>query len=453
MNYNVFKEAVEGKRIICFGAGKNAAEALRDVHILPYLDRIYCFVDNDAAKHGTAIDAGDYSFSIKSPECLIGKDDVVVLITVEKYQEIAEQVERTTQGRIRWFSWSLMNARGELDAIFYGVSQSDVNFILIYTPDYCNLGDHAIAVAERVFLKKFFGNRIIEIGSRLWRMGKEIVHEYIKGNDVLFITGGGFMGTMWAINEECIRTVINSFINNHIIIFPQSIYYGDTPADHEDLNLSKKIYNSHTKLLICTREKVSFQLIQELYPLCHNYLIPDMALFLNITGNNRKRDKIGFCMRDDKEGKLEVQQIERLYRSAVAHGMDVVNITNFSSPDSGITHENGERFVFEKLNEYRQCRLIITDRLHGMLFSVITSTPCIVLDNSYHKNRSLYDTWLQEFSYIAFIEEIETADINQMITKLLAISPQSYDSSLFADHYLKLADYICRLKGVIRIDG
>lgn len=452
MNYNDFKEAVEGKRIICFGAGKNAAEVLRDVHILPNLDRIDCFVDNDADKHGTTIISGDYSFIVKSPECLIGKDDIVVLITAERYHEIAQQVEEITRGSIRWFSWSLMHARAELDRIFYGVSRSEINFVLINTPDYYNLGDHAIAMAERAFLKRNFKNRIIEIGSRLCHSGKEIIHEYINEKDVLLITGGGYMGTLWAGNEEVIRNIVRTFKNNHIIIFPQSVFYGDSDKDREDLEKSKMIYNSHKKLLICSREEISYQLMRKMYPMCGHYLIPDMVLSLNAPDTAKKVDRIGFCLRSDKECILEQPDRDRLYEAAASSGLDIVHITNHSSPDSGIAHDNSEPHVYAKLAEYRSCRLIVTDRLHGMVFAAITSTPCIVLDNSYHKNRGLYYTWLKDFDYITFVEDIKTMDAPRIIMELLAMLPRYYDNSVFAGFYLKLADYISRIEGVIRVD-
>jgi pyruvyl transferase EpsO len=38
-------------------------------------------------------------------------------------------------------------------------------------------------------------------------------------------------------------------------------------------------------------------------------------------------------------------------------------------------------------------RVIVTERLHGHVFALLLSLPHIVLDNSYGKTRSVYETW------------------------------------------------------------
>ena len=47
-----------------------------------------------------------------------------------------------------------------------------------------------------------------------------------------------------------------------------------------------------------------------------------------------------------------------------------------------------EEKIEEMLKKYRKCQLVITDRLHGMIFAAITSTPCIALGNYNHKIKS-----------------------------------------------------------------
>lgn len=41
-------------------------------------------------------------------------------------------------------------------------------------------------------------------------------------------------------------------------------------------------------------------------------------------------------------------------------------------------------FYVGNINKYikfRECELVITDRIHGMIFAAITGTPCIALSN------------------------------------------------------------------------
>ena len=57
-----------------------------------------------------------------------------------------------------------------------------------------------------------------------------------------------------------------------------------------------------------------------------------------------------------------------------------------------------EEKIEEMLKKYRKCQLVITDRLHGMIFATITSTPCIALGNYNHKIKSCSET-LEPVSY------------------------------------------------------
>ena len=68
---------------------------------------------------------------------------------------------------------------------------------------------------------------------------------------------------------------------------------------------------------------------------------------------------------------------------------------------------------------YSGCELVITDRLHGMLFSAITNTPCIVFDNSYGKISSLYDTWLKDNNGITFTRQLKSSELRDLILQKL----------------------------------
>lgn len=49
-------------------------------------------------------------------------------------------------------------------------------------------------------------------------------------------------------------------------------------------------------------------------------------------------------------------------------------------------------------------RLLITDRIHGMLFAEITGTPCIAVDNISKKVSGVFE-WMKNCSYITCVEE------------------------------------------------
>ncbi len=59
---------------------------------------------------------------------------------------------------------------------------------------------------------------------------------------------------------------------------------------------------------------------------------------------------------------------------------------------------------FKKWNEFSSVQLVVTDRLHGMVFSAITGTPCIALDNISHKVYGAYQ-WLSYLPYLRFLQQ------------------------------------------------
>ena len=54
---------------------------------------------------------------------------------------------------------------------------------------------------------------------------------------------------------------------------------------------------------------------------------------------------------------------------------------------------------------FSRSKVIITDRLHGMIFAAITGTPAIILTNSNHKVKGVYE-WIKHCDYIKYISNI-----------------------------------------------
>ncbi|WP_423202829.1 polysaccharide pyruvyl transferase family protein [Morganella morganii] len=57
--------------------------------------------------------------------------------------------------------------------------------------------------------------------------------------------------------------------------------------------------------------------------------------------------------------------------------------------------------------KFSNSKLVVTDRLHGMIFAFITNTPCLVIRNSNHKIEETYKNWISNFNYIKLINDQE----------------------------------------------
>lgn len=80
---------------------------------------------------------------------------------------------------------------------------------------------------------------------------------------------------------------------------------------------------------------------------------------------------------------------------------------------------------------------MITDRLHGMIFSLITSTPVIVFDNSTHKIKNLIETWLTGNASVYFVRDTDgVEELDKVLNEFM-----NYQQPKYSD-YKKFADVI-----------
>ena len=114
-------------------------------------------------------------------------------------------------------------------------------------------------------------------------------------------------------------------------------------------------------------------------------------------------------MRKDKEKNNDDKQILNIYQSLMESGEDV-SFTD-TVVEGKIEKIEREKEVERKLLEFSSAKIVITDRIHGMLFAAVTGTPCIAMDNISKKVSGAYE-WIQYLEYVQFIKDKElTIDI------------------------------------------
>lgn len=278
--------------------------------------------------------------------------------------------------------------------------------VLIGTPVHENIGDHLITYAEKEFLKSETSKEVIEIPIEAYKVFKKRIKKNISKDITIFIQGGGWMGTIWPQDELLIQDIISRFPENKIVIFPQTAFYEKNDNLKKIVDLGKKVY-LRENLYIFLRDNISLDTMKRLYPSANLYLEPDIALFLK---NNilyceaKKSSKIGVCFRTDKENinnSLKNQILKYFNEMGIEYNkFDTLFAKN-------IEEQIREKIIREKLNEISQYKLVVTDRLHGMIMSYIANVPCIALDNRTHKVSAVYKTWLKNSNSLVLINTFE----------------------------------------------
>ncbi len=266
-----------------------------------------------------------------------------------------------------------------------------------------NVGDQMIQRASRELFQAY-NIDFYDISTAELHSGK-----LSRPIDEIVVSGGGNMGKYWA-GAYLKRKKVLQF-NVPITIFPQSF-----PTNDEEISRYKKVF------------------VRELASKAHNsqtILAPDTALAMEIPDLTVSAvAETGIFLRKDKESLLA------------------------DHPDSLLDPVLISNTIDEYLQLAALFETIITDRLHFAIAGLMAKRQVFLLPNAYHKNRSMYDTWLQQLG-CGWLDNIKPVPYGkQQTTHLLwkrlggapseilawnsrpiLIHPPSADRSVDADKY------------------
>ena len=266
--------------------------------------------------------------------------------------------------------------------------------IIFGTSEHRNLGDAAIVVAEQALLREVLPEYYqLEFSSYESEEHYQFIRSTVNEEDIIFIQGGGNLGSLYTEEEQLHRRVITDFPNNKIVILPQTIHFANNKTGKQELALSQAVYNKHRDLNILCRGQKSFAMAKEYFPQAHCYLTPDIVLSLN-RDYCLPRKGVLLCLRDDGEKvftSAQKGQIEALLSSMQLN----VEQTNNMAPED-VSRELRFKYVDDELRRFASKELVITDRLHGAIFSLITDTPVVLLQSSDYKISDYYETFLKD---------------------------------------------------------
>lgn len=306
--------------------------------------------------------------------------------------------------------------------------------LLSLIPTHDNLGDHAIAYASIQFLKdKFPEYEIVEVNFvDTYKYGKSF-ESIINKDDYVCIIGGGNMGNQYMTDENIRRHMISHFKNTTVISLPQTIYFTDDKDGKLEFEKTQKIYNENKNLIVIGREDKSYNIMKKSFIECKVIKNPDMVFYLNnkinIPGCERKN--IMTCLRKDKETYVSMDKKEIFLKKLKENFEDVI-VTD-TVVDYHVSQSEREKELFKLWTKFYNSKVVITDRLHGMIFCAITKTPCIVTRSLDHKVIESYK-WIKDLNYIRLVDGLNFDEIKPIIEELSTldqIDEFDFDSKYF----------------------
>ena len=297
------------------------------------------------------------------------------------------------------------------------------NIVVALAADYGNLGDVAITYAQSKFLnKKFPEANIIDFPISKTFVDMKSLKKVIKKGDIISIVGGGNTGDMYDDIEYCRQFVISQFPKNKIISFPQTIDFSNSEFGKKALDKSIKSYSKHKDLTLSAREIKSYDIYDKYFKKNKVVLVPDIVLSLDESDLKVKRKGITLVLRSDSEKRIDANS-EQMIRSAFNKDYTIsYEDTHIEESQMSVLKRSQE--LEKKWRVFKESKLIITDRLHGMIFSAITKTPCIAIDNSNRKVSGVHKTWLEELTVIRVMKDFDITELLDHAQDLLKINPE-----------------------------
>lgn len=278
---------------------------------------------------------------------------------------------------------------------------------LFGSPNQVNLGDQAQTYCIVKWLNRNYPNCEIFVFTYYTITTKVLstIRKTITSGDMIFIHSGYHITDLYnMVDKYC--EIIQNFPDYKIVIMPQTINFAKDKAKESYVS---NIFNTHGNITLLCRDSISHEKAKHLFSNCKLLLFPDIVTSLIGTKHyNNNREGILFCMRNDKEALYDRESINELKNRFKPIKTDM---TDTDSPLFYRTiQQHREDVLNSKWNQFARYRVVITDRYHGTIFSLIAGTPVIVLSSTDHKLSSGVKWFPKEFgSMVSFAQSLDEA--------------------------------------------
>jgi exopolysaccharide biosynthesis predicted pyruvyltransferase EpsI len=281
---------------------------------------------------------------------------------------------------------------------------------LVDFPAHPNVGDSAIWLGERAYLRD--RGVVVAYTCDIKNYSKPQLDRLI-GDGSILIHGGGNFGDLWPHHHALRLQVIRDFPTRRVIQLPQTVHF----QGQRGLEDSKRVIGAHANFQMIARDSASLETFAKHFP--HPcYLAPDSALYLG------PQDALGppsseffWLKRSDKEslGRTSeelvrgiptedwlqdsggVRRMVKMFSDAKKRSIPVTRI------ERGLYDVFARARLRRGYRMLRQGRVVITERLHGHILCLLAGIPNVLIDNSYGKNATFYETWTRDVPGTRFV--------------------------------------------------
>jgi exopolysaccharide biosynthesis predicted pyruvyltransferase EpsI len=293
-------------------------------------------------------------------------------------------------------------------------------YALVDFPSYANVGDSAIWLGAIQLLKDLTGRDPLYTCSKGDYNRASLAAACPTGP--IFILGGGNFGDIYPQHQEFRFALMRDFADRTIVQLPQSIHFGSEDA----LSATANAISEHGKFHLFVRDQASADIGRKVFS-CPVNLAPDCAFCIGpVHPSSNKVDDFVFLRRLDREiAGADYEPLNVLgmrvsdwatepampaYLKKKARAMTML-CGKFSPAAGALAKSNAQaRWRFNRGVCMLSAReAVVTDRLHGMIMSVLLGVPVVAFDNSYKKVSGYQKMWMRDFLGVAVVETADQA--------------------------------------------
>jgi len=294
--------------------------------------------------------------------------------------------------------------------------EKKIIYALTPPPYLKNVGDHAQVIAIRAWIEKHFpGFPVIEVDKDQGHICLSAIQRLVQPDDLIFLHSGGNLGDRGKWSERMRREMISTFPGNQIVSLPQTIHFSDTPAGIEQKEKTRCIYSAHPNLTVIGRDPRSGEIATELFPNANTFCMPDFVLSLPARSSETKNShpKVLLCLRLDSESALTLEQHKEIGDS-ISYDCTYYDTTLPKSID----YKKRKSVLDETLELFLSADVVVTDRYHGLIFTILCQKPCVVLRTVDHKLTSAIH-WFKDMPQIKFAHSLD--EVSGLVDECLKI--------------------------------
>lgn len=302
----------------------------------------------------------------------------------------------------------------------------DAKYALLDFPQHANVGDNAIWLGERALLSAIMGGDPAYVCT--YKSFDAEALEAACPTGPLFLHGGGNFGDIWPVHQAFRERILDRMRGRKIIQLPQTIAFSDP---HRAQTLRERIAK-HGDFHLLVRDDASLAFARAKLD-CVVECGPDAAVGMRARAKRGPlRSDIVLLLRTDKErADQDMACLRDLPASYAIDWLDefplfrrkMALLAKTSSYVVGRFDSNKRRLTtFDFTARSRVARglrmlssgeIVVTDRLHAHILSMLLDMPHIAMDNNYGKISNYINAWNKDY------EKVLLAACPQEVPRLL----------------------------------